>query len=59
MFGGGSKLLPEGLVWSGEGGCLIRAGGGGVWSEGVGDRLRPEMATAAVGMHPTRMHSSF
>ena len=43
--------------------------GGGIWSEGVGCLVRggdrpsspssPEMVTAAVGTHPTGMHSCY
>ena len=47
-------------------GCLVRGRmgvwSGGVWSEGEGGGGRPpppEMATAAVGRHPTGMHSCF
>ena len=42
LLPGGRCLLPEGGAWSG--GRLIRGGGGG---------RHPEMATGAVGTHPT------
>ena len=67
---GGCLLLRE----SGPGGCLVQgkpapgrtgsravpALGGRVWRPAPGGVWRPlKMATAAGGMHPTEMHSSF
>ena len=53
----GGGLWSEGgcLVWEGGGWCLIC---GGVWSEGgTTPPPPPEMATAAIGTHPTGMYS--
>ena len=50
------ELLPEGGGW--VSGWEVGVSSGGVWSGG-GRTPPPKMATAAVGMHPTGMHSCY
>ena len=66
MAGG---CMAEGCTWQGgmcsrRGACVVRGlcrPGGHVWQGGMHGWgcLVEEMATAADGTHPTRMHSSF